>query len=99
MITFPLKVEYYRKIEAKNKTHEYRPVNEYWTTRLKKLKKDDIICFSLGYTEEKLYAKIISIKTVHVTETNNCLDLINIYSEKYRYYHDIYFELIDMEEQ
>lgn len=90
MQTFNLKTEYFNKIKNLVKTHEYREITSYWAKRITKLNIDDIICFKLGYPNNKnkdkiLYAKIISIKVINGENTDLKVNK-NIY--------DIEFELI-----
>lgn len=103
MLTFNLKKEWFEKIKSGEKTHEYREVKPYWTTRIKNhfgylwcdidyLKGGDIyypilkdIIFRKGYTGEKLYAWVVSIKIVDGKNTDLKIDK-DVY--------DIKFELI-----
>lgn len=88
MLIFNLKKEWFNKIKSGEKTHEYREVKPYWTTRIGNhfgylwsdidyLKSGDIyypilkdIIFVKGYTDEKLYARVVSIKIVDGTNTD-----------------------------
>lgn len=103
MLIFNLKKEWFEKIKSGEKTHEYREVKPYWTTRISNhfgylwsdidyLKSGDIrypilkdIIFVKGYTGEKLYARVVSIKIVDGTNTD-----LKINKDVY----DIEFELI-----
>lgn len=88
MLTFNLQKEWFNKIKSGEKTHEYREVKPYWTTRIGNyfgclecdidfLKSGGIyyplpkdIVFIKGYTGEKLYARVASIKIVGGTNTD-----------------------------
>ena len=92
MLIFNLKKEWFEKIKNGEKTHEYREVKPYWTTRISNyfgylwsdidyLKSGDIrhpilkdIIFVKGYTGEKLYARVVSIKIVNGKNTDLKID-------------------------
>ena len=76
MITFPLKTEWFDKIESGVKTIEYREYKEYWIKRIliqgSELQKNKNGClvlnthkqcvFRKGYTKNILYADISKIE-------------------------------------
>lgn len=80
MLTFNLKKEWFEKIKSGEKTHEYREVKDYWTTRITNYFHIDIdklksgityrytgsfdIIFQMGYRGEKLRATTKSIKII-----------------------------------
>lgn len=66
MLTFNLKKEWFEKIKSGEKTHEYREVKAYWTTRIyyNNIQKVHLILFRLGYTKHYLRAKIKKISIV-----------------------------------
>lgn len=88
MLTFNLKKEWFEKIKSGKKTHEYREVKPYWTTRIANyfdysfcdiddLKSGNVrypilkdIIFKMGYTSEKIYARVVSIKIVDGKNTD-----------------------------
>lgn len=62
MLTFHLKKEWFDKIKAGEKTHEYREVKPYWDKRLKEYLYDDynkflpsvyLVCFLCGYPTKR----------------------------------------------
>lgn len=61
-----LKKEWWDKILNGEKTHEYREVKPYWTTRIyyNNIQKVHLILFRLGYTKYYLRAKIKKISIV-----------------------------------
>lgn len=94
MLTFNLKKVWFDKIKSGEKTHEYREVKPYWTTRLnnfvcKNFPASLIVEFKKGYSKEKgLYARIINISKINGKHTDLALDK-DVY--------DIEFELIESE--
>lgn len=88
MLTFNLKKKWFNKIKNGEKTHEYREVKPYWTTRISNhfgyllcdiddLKNGNIyyptfkdIILKMGYTSEKIYARVVSIKIIDGKNTD-----------------------------
>lgn len=101
MLTFNLKKEWFEKIKNGEKTHEYREIKPYWTTRFinklcvpaKNLDNyiapcDATITFINGYSnapKDKLLAQLFSIKKINGKNTDLATDK-DVY--------DIEFELI-----
>ena len=101
MLTFNLKKEWFEKIKSGEKTHEYREIKDYWTTRIinyfhidiDKLKRGITyrytgsfdIIFRIGYGGEKLIATTKSIKIIAGLNSDLKID---------KPVYDIEFELI-----
>jgi len=61
VLTFNLKKKVYNMILNGEKTTEYRHVCDYWSNRLQRLSKGDMIRFANGYTSETLDAEFIGL--------------------------------------
>lgn len=101
MLTFNIKKEWFEKIKSGEKTHEYREVKDYWTTRITNYFHIDIdklksgttywytgsfdIIFRMGYVGEKLRATTKSIKIIAGLNSDLKID---------KPVYDIEFELI-----
>ena len=70
MLTFNLKKEWFDKIKAGEKTHEYREVKPYWTKAFYGNITGMQIAFACGYpkvndSEKRLYARVISMRIIN----------------------------------
>jgi len=61
MLTFNLKKKFYEMIINNEKHSEYRYVGDYWSSRLKNLRKGDKIKFVKGYTNEGVIAEFTGL--------------------------------------
>lgn len=97
MLILHLKKEWFEKIKAGEKTHEYREVKPYWTNRLQLameiLYDFDEKCYPceirLGYPKDTDYDKIIDIKILSIKVINGKNTDLKINKPVY----DIEFEL------
>lgn len=67
MLTLNLKREWFEKIKAGQKTHEYRDVKPYFTSRLEKLKPGDLFILRWGYKpdpEREFLAELVRLSVV-----------------------------------
>ena len=63
-MNFALTAHWFNKINNNEKTHEYRAKTIYWTKRINKLDKGDVISFSYGYSKRRIKAEIIDIQYI-----------------------------------
>lgn len=73
-----LKTQYFREIEAGNKTSEYRLLTEYWLNRLSQ--DWQYVTFQLGYAKDapRIRKKIIDISIEHEFFGGNPVDVFEI---------------------
>lgn len=90
MLTFNLKKQWFDKIKNGEKTHEYREVTDYWTSRFENLLQIDYltlgkklcqerICFCLGYPSKndkskRIYAVMRSLSIINGKTTDLAID-------------------------
>ena len=94
MLTLHLKTKYYIQVAKDEKTHEYRPLKDYWISRIGSLSPGDLIKLEDGYTGFGFLVEILSVKVVHVLTIPQANDLYDIYGKDYRYYYDIDFNKV-----
>ena len=67
MLVLNLKKEWFEKIKAGQKRHEYRDVKPYFASRLSKLHPGDIVMLRWGYVpdpQKEIFIKIVKISVV-----------------------------------
>lgn len=93
MLTFNLKYKFYDMIKKHEKTHEYRPANRFWNSRISRLKKEEKIKFNRGYTKTHMIAVVTNIEFVE-------RDQLPAYAQEFfkpylKYFHDIEFYVLE----
>ena len=66
MLTFNLKKEWFEKIKSGEKTHEYREVKDYWTSRLMKHLYGDLVDNKSYFISQVHYGKAHRQKNLEI---------------------------------
>ena len=91
VLTFNLKKKFYTMILNGEKTSEYRHVCDYWSNRIQKLKKGDIIRFANGYTSESIDATFLGLDLLTYEELPKYAK--SIFYDKKLLWYEIKFKL------
>lgn len=74
MLIFPMKKEWFEKIERGEKTVEYREMTGYWSKRFANFvinsNESRLIQFRLGYTQKTLLAEVTEIEPMMGNDTD-----------------------------